>query len=77
MPDVNIRNVPEDVLERLKAQAGAQGVSLSEWVRVALADRAALPTAAELGARRAGRGDDQVADGFADYYRARLHRRTA
>ena len=79
MADVNVRAVPDDVVERLREQAAAEGVSMSEWIRLALADRAALPTAAELAARRAAVGADAApATSRADfdlYYRTRLHRR--
>jgi acyl-CoA synthetase (NDP forming) len=76
MPDLNVRGVDETVLERLRQQAAAEGVSLSEWVRTALAERAELPTSAELVARRAARaGKAQSAEEFAAYYRKRLHRR--
>jgi len=76
MPDVNVRGVDETVLARLRNQAAAEGVSLSEWIRSALADRAELPTAAELAARRAARvGEGQSREEFALYYRDRLHRR--
>jgi hypothetical protein len=76
MPDVNVRGLDDAVLARLREQAAAEGVSLSEWIRSALADRAELPTAAELAARRADRmGAAQSRDEFAAYYRERLHRR--
>jgi hypothetical protein len=78
MPDLNVRNVPEAVLERLRAQAEAEGVSVSEWVRTALAERADLPTAAELAARRAERlADAEPAESFSAFYAKRLRRRSA
>ena len=78
MPDLNIRNVPEAVMERLREQAAAEGVSLSEWVRVALADRAELPTTAELAAQRAARSEQaETPEAFATFYRHRLRRRSA
>ena len=78
MPDLNVRNVPDAVVERLKEQAKAEGVSLSEWVRAALADRADLPTGAELAARRAAWADQaETPEAFGEYYRRRLRRRTA
>lgn len=78
MSDLNVRNVPEVVVERLKEQAAAEGVSLSEWVRAALADRAELPTDAELAARRAAWSDQaESPEAFGEYYRRRLRRRTA
>ena len=76
MPDLNVRGVDERVIARLREQAAAEGVSVSEWVRAALADRAELPTAAELAARRAARiSEAQPREEFAAYYRERLHRR--
>ena len=76
MPDVNVRGLDDAVLARLREQAAAEGVSLSEWIRSALADRAELPTATELAARRAARAEGaQPRDEFAAYYRERLHRR--
>ena len=78
MPDVNVRNVPEGVLDRLRVQADAEGVSLSEWIRSALADRAELPTAAELEARRRAKADDaQPSEEFAAFYKRRLRRSSA
>ncbi|MDQ1517265.1 MAG: hypothetical protein QOE80_3095 [Actinomycetota bacterium] len=78
MPDLNVRNVPDDVVERLKAQAAAESVSLSEWVRGALSDRAELPTSRELAARRAVWADQaESPEAFAGYYRRRLRRRSA
>lgn len=77
MPDLNVRNVPADVIERLRQQAGAEGVSLSEWVRAALAERAELPTASELAARRSSLAEQaQPPEEFAAFYRKRLRRRT-
>ena len=76
MPDLNVRNVPEAVVERLREQAAMEGVSLSEWVRSSLRERAELPTATELVARRAAHGDEaQSPEEFAAFYRARLRRR--
>jgi hypothetical protein len=76
MPDLNVRGVDETVLARLREQAAVEGVSLSEWIRTALAERAELPTGSELAARRAARaGEGQSREEFAAYYRERLHRR--
>jgi plasmid stability protein len=78
MPDLNVRGVDEGVLARLREQAAAEGVSLSEWVRSALADRAELPTMAELADRRSARSSGaQAREDFAVYYRERLRRRRA
>lgn len=76
MADLSVRGVDQAVVERLRQQAAAEGVSMSEWIRSALAERAELPTSAELAARRASRaGDAQSPEEFAAYYRKRLHRR--
>jgi hypothetical protein len=78
MSDVNVRNVPEAVMQRLREQADLEGVSLSEWVRITLADRAELPTPSELVRRRARRGATaQSGEEFAAFYRKRLRRRSA
>jgi hypothetical protein len=78
MPDVNVRNVPESVMQRLREQADLEGVSFSEWVRITLAERAELPTATELARRRARRaGTAQSSEEFAAFYRKRLRRRSA
>lgn len=78
MADLNIRGVADDVLARLKEQAALEGVSLSEWVRSLLADRAARHTSTELVARRAELVESaQPRDEFDRYYRDRLHRRSA
>lgn len=78
MPDLNVRNVPEVVLERLRSQAETEGVSVSEWVRITLAERGELPTAAELAARRAARlADAESPESFAAFYSKRLRRRSA
>ncbi|MGH8998699.1 MAG: FitA-like ribbon-helix-helix domain-containing protein [Acidimicrobiia bacterium] len=77
VPDLNVRNVPDVVLERLRQQALAEGVSLSEWVRSALSDRAELPTTSEIMARRRARREDaRPAEEFDAFYRRRLHRRS-
>jgi len=73
--DLNVRNVPDAVLDRLRQQAVAEGVSLTEWVRLALTDRADQPTVAEQAARREARAETaQSAEEFATYYRQRQHR---
>lgn len=78
MADLNVRGIPDDVLVRLKEQASLDGISLSEWVRITLADRAARPTASELTARRVELADSaQPRDEFDRYYHDRLHRRSA
>jgi plasmid stability protein len=76
MPNLSVRNVPDGVIERLRAQAAAEGVSVSEWIRRALTDRASLPTGAELAeVRRRNEKRAQGARDFDRYYQARLRRR--
>jgi plasmid stability protein len=78
VPNLNVRNVPAEVIERLREQAALEGVSLSEWVRVALDDRGRIPTTKELVARRSERpADDAIREQFDEYYRQRLHRHRA
>lgn len=54
---VQIRDVPPDVHRTLKVRAAAAGVSMSEYLRTVLTRTATRPTAAELSARIAGRGE--------------------
>jgi plasmid stability protein len=78
MADVNVRKVPDQVVARLREQAAAEGVSLSEWIRLALTDRAALSTPGELAARRSQlAATTQTREEFDRYYRDRLRRRSA
>ena len=77
MPDLTVRNVPAPVLERLRAQAEAENVSISEWVRTALAERAELPTPTELAARRTERLAAESPESFATFYAKRLRRGSA
>ena len=75
MADLNVRNVPDDVLDRLRRQAELEGISLSEWVRQALADRAELPTVPELAQRRRNLPwEPMPREEFDAYYHAQLHR---
>jgi Ribbon-helix-helix protein, copG family len=76
MADLNIRAVPEDVVLRLQEQARADGVSMSEFIRQTLFERASRATAAEVAASRSRREPtiDSRAD-FDSFYTARLHRR--
>ena len=57
MTNIQIRNVPDEVAQTLKARAKAQGLSLSEYLRRDLLERASRPTLAdwlEQVARRPG-----------------------
>jgi hypothetical protein len=75
---LNVRNLDKATAERLAAQADAEGVSLSEWVRQSLDRVAALATPAELLARRAVNLESAMpAEEFDEYYAQRLHRRSA
>jgi plasmid stability protein len=75
---LNVRNLDEGTAQRLAAQAEAEGVSLSEWVRQSLARAAALASPAELVARRSVNLESAMpADEFDRYYTQRLHRRSA
>ncbi|MGN6521913.1 MAG: FitA-like ribbon-helix-helix domain-containing protein [Actinomycetes bacterium] len=51
MTTLYIRDVAEDVADRLKERAAAQGLSLSAYVAAELARLAARPTNAEIAAR--------------------------
>jgi plasmid stability protein len=56
MPNVQIRNVPEDVHRRLKVEAAQSGRSLNEYLLRRLTEIAERPTLAELAARAQARG---------------------
>ena|SRR5579884_1157765 len=77
---IQIRNVPEDVLARLKARAAAQGESLNTYMlRVVVREAEERPTLDEMLARIAARGplgkpDDKSA---ADYIREAREERDA
>ena len=51
MPNVQIRNVPEDVHRRLKVEAAQSGRSLNEYLLARLTEIAERPTWAELAER--------------------------
>lgn len=53
---LQVRHVPEDLHEVLRARAAAAGLSLSEWVLRELQAVAARPTKAEVLGRAARRG---------------------
>ncbi len=53
---IQIRNVPEDVHRALKARAGAEGVSLSDYVLRQVTRLARTPTPEELDDRLRARG---------------------
>jgi hypothetical protein len=48
MPNVQIRDVPDDVHRRLKSQAALAGQSLNEYLLARVTDLARTPTIPEL-----------------------------
>lgn len=56
VPNIQVTGVPEDVHERLDAQAGAAGLSLNEYLLAWLDDIARMPTVSELAERIQRRG---------------------
>jgi plasmid stability protein len=75
LADLHVRNVPDHVLERLRSQAALEGMSVSEWVRAALADRAELLTPTELAATRSQLAAHALPrEEFDRYYAARRRR---
>jgi plasmid stability protein len=51
MPNVQVRDVPDDVHRRLKAQAALAGQSLNEYLLARMSELARLPTVSELAER--------------------------
>jgi antitoxin FitA len=51
MANVQVRDVPDDVHRRLKAQAAMAGQSLNEFLLARMKDIASVPTVSELAAR--------------------------
>ena len=51
MANVQIRDVPDDVHRRLKAQAALSGQSLNEFLLARMKDIASVPTVSELAER--------------------------
>ncbi|WP_272475593.1 FitA-like ribbon-helix-helix domain-containing protein [Baekduia alba] len=51
MPNVQIRDVPEDVHRRLKSQAALSGQSLNEFLLARMGDIASVPTVSEMAER--------------------------
>jgi antitoxin FitA len=71
---VQVRDVPEDTLSALKAQAAERGLTLTAYLRVELDKLAARPTNAELVerlARRNRRGGPTAAETVAEIRRLR------
>ena len=59
---LQVRDVPDEVLAKLRERAEAQGVSLSAYVRDMLTNDARQPTMAEVVARIATREPVEVTD---------------
>jgi antitoxin FitA len=57
VPHIQIRDVPDDVHRRLKAQAALAGQSLKEFLLMRVAEVASLPTVPELLGRIRERGE--------------------
>jgi plasmid stability protein len=51
VPNVQVRDVPDDVHRRLKSQAALSGQSLNEFLLARLSDIARVPTVTELAQR--------------------------
>jgi hypothetical protein len=51
VPNVQVRDVPDDVHRRLKSQAALSGQSLNEFLLARLSDIARVPTVPELAQR--------------------------
>lgn len=67
MPAVHIRDLDQDVHDRLVRQAELEGVSCAEWIRAALAARARTPTVTEIRQRaeaRRGNGETRTWEEF-------------
>ena len=69
MPNIQIRNVPEDLHRILKAKAAIEGSSLSDFVRAELEQIAKRPTPRELRMRLRRRGPVQLSPTAADIIR--------
>jgi antitoxin FitA len=71
---VQVRDVPEETLRALKAQAAEHGLTLTAYLRAELDKLAARPTNAEIVerlARRNRQGGPSVADTVAEIRRLR------
>jgi len=58
--NVHVRDVPEDVHRRLKAQAALAGQSLNEFLRARMCEIARTPTVGELTERIRARGSAKL-----------------
>ena len=69
MPNIQIRNVPEDLHRILKAKAAIEGTSLSDFVRAELEQAAKRPTPRELRTRLRRRDPVHLSPSAADIIR--------
>lgn len=69
MTNLQIRNVPDDVLRALKTRASAAGQSLSEFALLELTRTARRPTIDELTERIRIRGESEPRTSAADALR--------
>jgi plasmid stability protein len=60
---MQVRDVPEDILARLRERAASRGISLSAYVRELLAEDAAQETMNEMIERIGSRTPVEVSDG--------------
>jgi plasmid stability protein len=66
---IQIRNVPEPVLRRLKARAAADGMSLSEHLLVEVTRLAQIPTRKQMQERLAALGEVKLSKSAAQLVR--------
>jgi plasmid stability protein len=57
---IQVRNVPEEIHRILKMRAAAAGMSLSDYIKRYLVERASRPTLEEIDARVSARGQSKV-----------------
>ena len=69
MPNIQIRNVPDELHRILKAKAAIEGSSLSEFVRAELEQIARRPTLRELRTRLRRRDPVHLSPAAADVIR--------
>ncbi len=74
MPRIQVRDVPEETVNALKARAAERGLTLPSYLRGELDRLAARPSNADIAerlARRNRRGGPSVADTLAEIRRTR------
>ena len=72
---IQVRNVPDAIHRRLKSRAALAGMSLSDYLLIALREAAERPTIDELRARLEGRSSAALSIPPADAVRAERDRR--